>query len=217
MNIKIEPIKLNQQGGDVYLLHQVLSAFGFTVSSDEVSKGLAGNNTQTMVMELQKDLGITPSNNTFLLDEKTIAALEKAMVSKGLVSSSRSFTASGNVKSANGKIKKQQQLIAYDLDLRGVGVYGGLKSLAELEKNNTEGGFDYLGKATTDNKGNYSFTFFEFQYARAERQKADIVVFALDKETIIGRPDNEKIVGHSQLVNVESYDDKGLSGTGYVR
>jgi hypothetical protein len=205
MNLNIGLIKLDQQGGDVYLLHQVLSAFGLVVSNKEVSIGKAGKDTQRKVRELQKQLGIRPLRNSSLLDEKTIIAIEKEMLSKGFLSSRSSFTASGTVTLANGKVKKQQQLIAYDLDLKGVGLYRDLKTLAELLKHNTKGGFEYLGKAITDSKGHYSFTFFEFQYARAEGgkgEKADIVVFAID--------DKKNIVGRSQLVNLDSYDLKGF-------
>jgi len=205
MKFIIKPIKLDQQGGDVYLLHQVLSALGLAVSNNEVSIGKAGRDTQRKVRELQKQLGIRALRNASFLDEKTIIAIEKEMLSKGFLSSRASFTASGNVKLANGKIKKQQQLIAYDIDLKGVGLYRDLKTLAELLKLNAKGGFEYLGKAVTDSKGHYSFTFFEFQYGRAEGgkgEKADIVVFAID--------DKENIVGRSQLVNLESYDQKGF-------
>ncbi|OEU69578.1 MAG: hypothetical protein BA863_17090, partial [Desulfovibrio sp. S3730MH75] len=93
---------------------------------------------------------------------------------------------------------KRQRLFAFDLDLRGVAVYRTIKDIAEIKEN---GGFEFLGQAVSDNQGNYRITFYDWQYWQAERKKADVVVYALDGEEVIGR---------SRMVNSEDYSDKGL-------
>ena len=90
MNLNIKEIKPNQQGANVYVLHQVLSAFGLGVSNEETVSGVAGKNTQKMVALLQRQLHISPPNNAPLLDDKTIGILVKAMVGNGMISSSKS-------------------------------------------------------------------------------------------------------------------------------
>jgi len=78
MNLSIKEIKLNQQGSDVFLLHQVLSAFGLAVSGDDLSNGVAGKETQKKVTLLQRQLHILPLDNTPLIDTKTISILKKS-------------------------------------------------------------------------------------------------------------------------------------------
>ena len=96
-------------------------------------------------------------------------------------------------------IQKHQQLIVFDLDLRGGAVFSKIKNLTDVQKN---GGFELLGESLTNNQGNYSFTFYDWQYARrAERKMADVVVYAIEKNEIIGL---------SRLVNTEDYSVKGL-------
>ncbi len=121
-----------------------------------------------------------------------------AFKKSGLFKVRRSFTVVGTVKLANGKIKKRQKLLAFDLDLRGVAVYRSVKSIAEIEKN---GGFEPLGEALSDNLGNYKIIFYDRQYRRAERGKADVVVYAVEGKAIIG---------NTRMVNTEDYSDKGL-------
>jgi hypothetical protein len=69
------------------------------------------------------------------------------------------------------------------------------------QKSKKNGGFEFLGEAVSDNQGNYRITFYDWQYGQAERKKVDVVVYAVEKE---------KIIGHSRMVNSEDYFDKGL-------
>ncbi|MFN3531515.1 MAG: Tc toxin subunit A, partial [Candidatus Brocadia sp.] len=121
-----------------------------------------------------------------------------ALNKRGLTAASRSFTVTGTVKLRSGEVKKRQRLLAFDLDLRGVAVYRSVKNIAEIKK---AGDFEFLGQTVSDNHGNYRITFYDWQYAEAERKKADVVVYALEGEEIIGR---------SRMVNSEDYSDKGL-------
>jgi hypothetical protein len=111
--------------------------------------------------------------------------------------SGESFVVGGLVRLPSGAVQKRQRVIAFDLDLPGVAVYRQVTELSDLR---THEGFEYLGEAVSDGKGAYEITFYESQYAKAERNKADVVVYALDGESISGR---------SRLINSEDYSDQG--------
>ncbi len=198
MTTILKPIALNEKSYNVALLHQALAALGLPVSPEEVSHYKAGTDTLRKVRALQEQLHVA-IDDSILLDETTAHAIAAFMTERGLTSASRSFSVSGEVKLSNGSIKTNQRLIAFDLDLRGVSIYRTLKDLKEAKK---QGGFEYLGEAISDNKGRYSISFYDWQYSRAERKLADIVVYALT--------DKDEIIGHSRLVNTEDYSDKGF-------
>lgn len=194
----LKPIEFKAQDYNVSLLHKVLAAIGLPVSSKEVTDRKGGEGTLKQVRVLQKRLKLR-IDETVLLDEASILAITKHMNERGLISASRTFTVSGSVKDLGGVNKKRQQLIAFDLDLRGVSVFREVKNLAEIQKN---GGFEFLGEAVSDNQGNYNITFYDWQYRRAERKLADVVVYAFDKENT---------VAHSRMANSEDFV------TGFVR
>src|SRR5262249_48042924 len=121
----------------------------------------------------------------------------------GPTQSSFSFKVTGTVRTQDGRVQKRQRLLAFDLDLRAVGAYRDVRILSEVEKNR---GFEFLGEAISDVRGNYEIQFYDWQYRRAERKKADIMIFAVQSSD-----DGERIVGCSQMVNAEEYSDKGLA------
>ena len=193
----LKPIALNEQSYSVNLLHKALHTLGLPVAKTEVTQGKAGKDTLRKVRALQAQLNV-PVDDSTLVDEVTALAIAEALEKKGLTAASRSFTVTGSVRIQNGAVKKRQKLLAFDLDLRGVSVYRAIQSLEEIQEN---GGFEFLGEAVSDDLGNYRITFYDWQYGQAERKKADVVVYALEEEEIIGR---------SRMVNSEDYSDKGL-------
>ena len=197
MKAVLRPIALNERSYNVSLLHAALAVLGLTVTKNEVDQGRAGEDTLKKVRILQARLNV-PVDKSSLVDEATSVAMAAALKERGLTAASRSFTVTGTVRLANGSVKKRQLVLAFDLDLRGAAVYRTLKNLAEIQKN---GGFEFLGEAVSDNLGNYRVTFYDWQYRRAERKKADVVVYAVEGEEIIGR---------SRMVNSEDYSEKGL-------
>lgn len=197
MKTILKPIALNEKSYNVNLLHKALITLGLPVSKDETTQGIAGQDTLKQVRALQAQLNV-PVDKYTLVNEPTSAAISEALTKLGLTDASRSFTVSGSVKLENGSVKKRQRLIAFDLDLHGVSIYRTLKNLAEIQNNK---GFEFLGEAASDNLGNYRITFYDWQYGQAERKKADVVVYALEGEEIVGR---------SPMVNSEDYSDKGL-------
>ncbi len=193
----LKPIALNEKSYNVNLLHKVLAVFRLPVSKEEVAQNKAGQDTLKKVRTLQAKLNVSVDEST-MVDEATALAIAEALEKRGLTTASRSFTVTGTVRLQNGAVKKRQQLLAFDLDLRGVAVYRNINNIEEIKKN---GGFEFLGQTVSDNLGNYRITFYDWQYRQAERKKADVVVYAVEKEEIIGL---------SRMVNSEDYSDKGL-------
>ncbi|HKO95843.1 MAG TPA: neuraminidase-like domain-containing protein [Pyrinomonadaceae bacterium] len=196
MKTTIKPIALNETSYDVTILHQALRTFGLELSEKEVAARKAGKDTVAKVRQLQKQLNV-PVDQSTLVDEATAIAIRESLIARGFVSASKSFTVSGTVRFSNGQLQKRQKLYAFDLDLKGVAVYRTIENVAEIQRS---GGFEFLGETVSDNKGAYEITFYDWQYSEAERKKADVVVYAIDGEEIIGR---------SRIVNSDDYSDKG--------
>ena len=196
MKTPLKPIALNDSSYDVAVLHQALRVFGLTVAEKEVTARKAGKDTVAKVRALQEQLNVQP-NASAVIDDETAAALRAALIRRGY-DDTKSFTVSGTVRLINGEPQKRQRLLAFDLDLRAVGVYRTIRNVGEIGRN---GGFEFLGEAVSDSKGAYEITFYEWQYKEAERKKADVVVYAIEGEEIIGR---------SRIVNSNDYSDLGV-------
>ncbi len=201
MKTLIRPIAMNEASYDVAMLHKILEVLGLPVGPAERKERRAGPETRNRVRALQERLKV-PVPADILVDAETIAAMSAALNKQGLTAASRSFTVSGTVMRADGSVQKRQRLVAFDLDLRGVAVYRTVKNLAEIEKH---GGFEFLGRAVSDTHGQYRITFHDWQYRRAERHMADVVVYA-----IAGEEGEARILGHSRMVHSEDYSAKGL-------
>jgi hypothetical protein len=201
MKTLIKPVAFNEESYNVVLLQKTLEILGFSVSQDEVKQHKAGDDTRVKTRALQAQLNI-PIDDSTLVNEATIETISEALTRKGLTETSQSFTVSGSVRMPGGAVKKFQHLLAFDLDLRGVRIYRDVKTTADID---ASGGFEFLGETFTDSRGNYEITFYEWQYRRAERKKADVVVYAVEE-----REGGICIIGHSRLVNSEDYSDKGL-------
>ncbi len=201
MQAILKNIALNDRSYNVALLHKILEVFGLPVSKKEVEQHKAGPDTRKKVRALQKQLNV-PVDDSTLVNDATVAAVAEALKTRGLTAASRSFIVTGTTRLPNGAVKKRQRLLAFDLDLHGVAVYQTVQSVAEIVKS---GGFEFLGQTVSDNSGNYRITFYDWQYRRAERSKADVVVYAVED----GK-DGGQILGHSRLVYSNDYSNKGL-------
>jgi hypothetical protein len=70
------------------------------------------------------------------------------------------------------------------------------------------GGFEFLGVGTSDNRGDYEITFYDWQYDRAERKKADVVIYAAEEAQ-----NSFRLIGRSRMVNSTDYGTRcGHSG-----
>lgn len=200
MKATLKLITLNETSYDVALLHKTLEALGLSVSKEEVEQNKAGPDTLQKVRALQKQLNV-PTDESTVVNQATVAAIDAVLTQRGLVNAERSFIVTGTVRLPDGSVKKRQRVLAFDLDLRGVAVYRDVKTLADIRKNT---GFEFLGQAVSGNEGIYSVTFYDWQYRRNERKKADVVVFAIDDEK------DGRILGRSRLVDSSDYTDKGM-------
>lgn len=197
---KLTSIALNETSFNVALLHQILAAVDSGVAQQEVIQRFAGPETKGRVRALQAHLGVA-FDDRHLVDPPTALVLERLLKERGLAETTRAFTVAGTVQRSDGTLGRQQRLLAFDLDLRAAGIYRTVTSLDELEKN---GGLEFLGEAAADSDGRYSITFYDWQYRRAERKKADVVVFAVT-ETKNGL----QIVGLSRMVAAHDYSESG--------
>jgi hypothetical protein len=193
----LKPLAQNETSLNVILLHKTLAVLGLPSSVEEVAQGRAGENTLKQVRVLQSQLNV-PVDESTLVNQATAAAIATTLKDRGLIAASHSFTVSGRVMRSDGSVRKRQQVLAFDLDLRAVAVYRTFKNVDEIRK---QEGMEYLGEVLTDNRGNYRITFFDWQYATSERAKADVVVFAVEAD---------KILGCSRIAYSEDYSDKGL-------
>ncbi len=201
MEAILQPIALKERSYNVTLLHKALSILGMPIIEDEVAQCDAGEDTLRQVRTLQEKLGL-PIDKSTLLNEATIDAIGETLEKRGLLATSRLFTVTGTVRMQDGLVKKRQRLLAFDLDLRGVVAHRIVKNGAEVQENS---GFEFLGQTYTDSRGNYNLTFYDWQYRRAERKKADVVVYAIE-----GDEEGGRIVGRSRLVDSDDYSEKGL-------
>lgn len=109
----------------------------------------------------------------------------------------KSFAVSGTVRLRDGGVQRRQRVVAFNLDLRGVADY---RRITDLGKIRAHSGFEFLGNAVSDVQGRYEISFFHRQQGEDERTKADVVVYAVAGEEVIGR---------SRMANSEDYSDKG--------
>ena len=171
---------------------------GLPVAGREVAERRAGPETRDRLRALQARLNVRPDEQ-LMLDEATIAAIDEALAKRGLTAASRTFTVTGTVQRPDGTPRKAR-VVAFDVDLRGVAAYRQMKTLAETE---AHPGFERLADGVSNSRGVYSFTFYDWQYAKAERGTADVVVYTL-------APDGARIAGRSRLVMAADYSSTGL-------
>ncbi len=197
MKTRLQPVALNEKSFRVNLLHKALAALGQPASKIETDQNKAGEDTLKQMRTLQARLN-APIDDSALMDDAASTAIEEALEKRGLTDASRSFTVAGKTKQADGSIKKRQPLVAFNLNLGAVAVYRTVKNVAEIQKN---GGFEFLGEAVSDNLGNYRITFYDWQFGKADRRKADVVVYAMQKK---------QVIGCSRLINSEAYSQNNL-------
>ncbi len=132
-------------------------------------------------------------------DEETRRRLDEELERRGLKTAARSFTVSGTVRDLDGRPVGRQRLLAFDLDLRGIRARRDAATLSDL---GGDAGFEPLGETTSEPTGSYSIAFYDWQYLRAERGTADVVVFAIDGE--------ERIIASSRLTRTDDHAADGL-------
>lgn len=194
MNLRGRELNQGLRGTDVAELQRELAMLGFAVADDERRQSLFGPTTHRAVVAFQEQQRIAPAG---VVNAATAKALSDELRRRGLLNNACRFKISGTVAHPDGRPAKRQRLLAADIDLRGAAVYRTALTLGALQ---IGAGAEILDEFLSDNTGHYACTFDCSRYGTAERKKADVVVFALDGEEIVGR---------SRLVNSEDYSDKG--------
>lgn len=196
MKTFIRPVSISETSMRINLLHKALINLGYTVADEEVKSHTAGNSTMEQVRALQKKLNIK-YDEQYIVDQATYEAMREAMANEGYTDKSKTFVVSGTVVNGKGEKVKLQKLMAVDVDLKGAAKYKTVKTEKEL----LEEGFEFLLSRKSDVNGNYYIEFFEMQYQKAERKKADVVVYAVNN--------GGEIIGRSEMVNSEDYSSQG--------
>ena len=196
----IRDIRRNESSVHVAALQQALAQLGLTVAEAERDQYVAGADTLKKVRAFQQQRGITP-DDAVVADVATLKALTDALQQRGMLDDAHAFWVRGTVRGADGVGQRRAPVMAFDVDLRGAAIYRQVKTLAELQRN---GGFEFLGAAEADAEGRYSIKFYDWQYRRAERKKADVIVFAVDNNK-----DKPGIAGRSRLVVTEDFSAQG--------
>ncbi|MFD4368970.1 neuraminidase-like domain-containing protein [Rhodococcus sp. NPDC058521] len=204
MKAIIEPIALEAAAFPVTLLHKVLDVLGLPAAQGDVAERTAGSDTLDKVRELQRRLNVVV-DESMLVDDITCVAIASELRDRGLTVASRAFTVRGAVRGPDGVVQRRQRLLAFDIDLRGVAVYETVQTIGEMAM---AGAFEFLGETTSDVRGAYELTFYDWQYRRSERKAADVVVYAVDCVDDVAT--DAQIVGRSRMVDSDDYSGTGL-------
>ena len=153
-------IKLNEQSDNVANLHAALKALDLAVEAKEVSERRGGDSTLKVVRAFQKERQLR-FDEKLLVDEPTAAAMNKLLTERGqftpapVVEVNRDLIVKGTITTANGNSLRDLVVVAFDQDLR---------SRQEL------------GSTRAGANGEYSISYGAAQFAKAEKESADLVV-----------------------------------------
>ena len=154
------------------------------VNPKEIAAKKAGASTQKALRTWQKQQQLSVNPNQ-LLDTVTTNALAKSLQGMGYLDTKMRNTVSGKVTHSEGTYVPKIRLLAFDMDLKGIGVYKKLKFYKQLLA--LREGPEYVGEAVSDAQGFYEVVYYEWMFTKSERKRADIVVFAIKGDAIIGR------------------------------
>ncbi|MDO6433173.1 neuraminidase-like domain-containing protein [Flavitalea sp. BT771] len=197
MTSSFRPITLHETSLRINLLHKILAKLGFPVAEEEEKTNTAGESTLRSVRAWQAAKGRKAVDN-YLVDAATYQALKRDMAENGQMDRSDLFVVRGTVYDLQDRPLRGQLLMALDVDLRGAGIYRTVSTMKDVAAN---GGFEFLGETQSTADGYYYIEFYSFQFAAAERKKADVIVFAVNGDGVI--------TGRSRLVNSEDYSAQG--------
>ncbi len=153
MDLQGRDLEQNMSGEDVALLIKELQILDFTISDDEINRKHFGKMTRAAVEKFQKKQGIEVSG---VVEEETARRINAEVDAREL----KQFTVSGDVRYATGAPLPKVIVKAYDRDLRKESM---------------------LGLAVLDTQGNYLITYNSDQFRKAEKDTADLIVRAFDK------------------------------------
>lgn len=189
------PIALREKGDHIANLHEALIQLEFSIDNNtELKNKQFGEVTQSAVKRFQMAEKIPASG---IVDTVTAFHLNSLL----FPNEETVFEINGTVYDVYEKPQANEKVVAYDVDLKGAAVYSTIKSQIEIDEN---GGFEILGEAQTDKNGKYIIKFGTADFQLAERDLADVIVYAI--EDLPGAGSNGSIVGRSRLVYKKEYD-----------
>ena len=180
----IPPIQSNETSFAVMQVHRAMRLLQLPINPKEMAVKKAGASTQKAIRTWQKQRQLAVNPNQ-LLDTVTINAMTKTLQGMGYLDTKMRHTVSGKVTSSQGGAASKIKLLAFDLDLKGVGFYKKVKFYKQLLA--AKEGLEFLGEAVSDAKGFYEVVYYDWMFAKSERKLADIVVFGIQGDAIIGR------------------------------
>ena len=143
------------QGDDIKLLQQELRQLGFMIPEDEVS---FGKNTRKALLEFQRKFGLLnePNIKAGVVDDRTAPKINEEIEK---LSSTEDLLVPGYVRQVDGTPITDTLVVAFDKDLRHE---------------------EPLGRAVTDQNGNYEISYTSDKFSRVEKERADLIVRAID-------------------------------------
>ncbi|MBA4185610.1 MAG: peptidoglycan-binding protein [Acidobacteria bacterium] len=152
MKLQDRNLSINLDGADVALLQRELRQINFTIPDDEARRSFFGRETLQAVQEFQKQHQLEPSG---VVDEQTAAAINAE------VDAQAPRVVRGTVTNGDGRPVADVIVRAFDKDLRSE---------------------ELLGQVTTRKDGRYEIKYTAQQFARAEKNSADLIVRVLNRE-----------------------------------
>lgn len=193
------PLFFGMSSNDVASLQEGLKISGFA-SSDPARE--FGPNTCSAVARFQKEFGIqvTPC----YVDEATAKKINELLPTPppppDNPPADKAFKVSGHVLNTFSEFIAGKKLVAYDLDLIGVGYY---KKIDSVNGQWFGDGMQKLGETTSDDNGYYEIPFYQNDFADAEEDLADVAVFAIAEGGFV--------TGRSKLSTKKDYADTMLN------
>ena len=174
-------LKPSAKGTEVSKLHEILFTLGYSISATERCQRQFGRTTSRAIMEFQLSVDL-PADG--MLDIITRERMNHACKEREKQDNPKTYQVSGYVYSVLNQPLANIGVIAMNVNLLGAAMYDTADSLTDLTNN---GGFDQIGHTITDATGFYSIGFDAKQYRPTASGLAEVVVYATEEDTIIGR------------------------------
>ncbi|NOT69646.1 MAG: hypothetical protein HOP04_15370 [Methylophilaceae bacterium] len=189
----VSPLRPSDKNDAVNNLQQALSALDFAISNEERIASFFGESTFNSMRRFQESFQIPVTD---FVDEQTAKTLNDVLRHKQLLA--KEFLVSGHVFDVLGQSLQQVEVVAFDIDLRGIPLLEKVSSISETMQ---IAGFQWLGSARTDARGFYQIEFDTDSFIHGDKSHADVVAF-LNL--------NDKVIGRSRLSTKNDYVDNKI-------
>src|SRR5450755_4450911 len=129
--------------------------------------------------------------------------MAKATSTKKKPTKTPKYKVSGQVFNSNREPIASQEVMAFDVDLRGAAIYNTATTIQEIQANK---GFEQLGKTKTTTDGYYEVIFGKKDFEINEIGLADVIVFAVDEQKIVARSILATTQNYTNGVEIQGLD-----------